>query len=631
MKRTRPTASGRNGKHHDPAPPAYPRPQLERSGTWISLNGNWQFAIDEHAAWKRPEDFQSQTDILVPFAPETPRSGVHNTGFYNAVWYRRTFTPPPLQEGQRLLLNFGAVDYQCRVWVNDRLAVEHEGGYTPFSADITDLLRDGEQAITVQAVDDPHDLAKPRGKQDWKLDPHSIWYARTTGIWQTVWLEVVPRTWIARVRWTPELVRWEIGYEVWLDGCPPHPQDLSVRVRLTLGDRVLSDDTCAAVAGEVHRRVALSDPGIDDSRNEILWSPDSPRLIDALIELRTADGRVIDAVHSYTALRSVALHGNQFMLNGRPLQLRLVLDQGYWEESGLTAPSDDALRRDVELVKAMGFNGVRKHQKIEDPRYLHWADHLGLLVWEEMPSPYRFTPASVRRLNTEWHAVIERDVSHPCIVAWVPFNESWGVPDLPESPAQRHWVRAIYNLTRTLDPTRPCIGNDGWEAVATDIITIHDYDASPDRMRKRYDVADDDVKHLLQRERPGYRALLLDTSAYQGQPLMLTEFGGIAFARDAGATWGYSRAESAPVFAARYAALLDAVRGLNVFAGFCYTQFTDAYQEANGLLYMDRTPKFPIEEIAIATRGPRNDGDRQLEAGWRKRLMQHQRAGKPRR
>jgi hypothetical protein len=230
-------------------------------------------------------------------------------------------------------------------------------------------------------------------------------------------------------------------------------------------------------------------------------------------------------------------------------------------------------------------------------------------------------------MTREWSSAIERDYSHPCIVAWVPFNESWGVPDLPESPPQRNAVRALYYLTKTLDPTRPVIGNDGWEMVATDIIAIHDYDASPQRIGQRYSPGAANIAAMLQLERPGYRKLTLDKFEYEGQPIMLTEFGGIAYSKDVAHTWGYSRAASAEVFAARYAALLESVRGLNLLSGFCYTQFTDTYQEANGLLYMDRTPKFPIEQIAIATRGPRSDDDRRVEANWRKRLMAHQRQG----
>jgi beta-galactosidase/beta-glucuronidase len=581
----------------------YPRPQLERAG-WTSLNGPWHFALDPEARWREPRQVHWDAVIQVPFSPETPASGIHDTSFYRRCWYRRTFEAPALEGGERLLLHFGAVDWSATVWVNGSLAVCHEGGYTPFTADITDLINPltptGPQTVVVRVDDDPADLAKPRGKQDWQLEPHSIWYPRTTGIWQTVWMEKVPSTWIDSLRWTPSLDRWELSFEAWMGG---EARDrLRLGVKLRVGNQLLADDTYTVVAGEVHRRIALSDPGIDDFRNELLWSPTKPTLIEAQIQLWADRGELLDEVKSYTALRSIAVQGNRVVLNGRPYTLRMVLDQGYWPESGLTAPSDAALREDVRLAKDMGFNGVRKHQKIEDPRYLYWADQLGLLVWEEMPSAYRFTKRSIQRLTREWMEVVRRDYSHPCIIAWVPFNESWGVPNLPDSMAERHWVRALYHLTKTLDPIRPVIGNDGWESIATDIVGIHDYDADPERIAQRYRT-EDLLPQILKRERPGGRILVLEAEEeHHEQPVILTEFGGICASDDKG-TWGYSRAASGSDLAERYRKLLQAVNQIGLLSGFCYTQFADTYQEANGLLWADRTPKFPLEEIALATRG----------------------------
>jgi beta-galactosidase/beta-glucuronidase len=600
---------------------AYPRPLLER-GEWTSLNGDWEFALDPEARWTLPSHVNWDAHIEVPFSPETPASGIHNTGFYKACWYRRTLERPRLADGQRLLLHFGAVDYMATVWINGQLATQHEGGYTPFYVDATEFLTaEPMQSIVVRAEDDPADLSKPRGKQDWQLEPHGIWYPRTTGIWQTVWTEIVPATWISSIRWTPNVERWEIGFEAWL--CGERRDGLRLNVKLHVGDMLLADDTYEVIAGEVHRRIAFSDPGIDDYRNTLLWSPATPTIIDAELKLWGGRGDLIDTATSYTALRSIGVQGDKFVLNGRPYRLAMVLDQGYWPESGLTAPSDEAMRRDVELAKAMGFNGVRKHQKIENPRYLYWADHLGLLVWEEMPSAYRYTKTSITRLAREWMDVLARDVSHPCIIAWVPFNESWGVPDLPDSPAQRHYVQALYHLTKTTDPTRPVIGNDGWESVATDIIGIHDYDDQPERMARRY--GNEEVPRLFKRERPGGRLLLLEGQGHADQPIMLTEFGGIAFSPDTARTWGYSRSQTPEEFAKTYAHLLRVVRSMPLLAGFCYTQFADTYQEANGLLTADRTPKIPIEHVALATRGPRTQKDRQLEWEWRESLMSSQR------
>jgi beta-galactosidase/beta-glucuronidase len=606
---------------------AYPRPMMERAD-WTNLNGWWEFAMDRDAAWSSPDQVQWTSRILVPYSPETKLSGIHDTSFYRAVWYRRDVSVPDLspqspgEAGRRLILHFGAVDFNATVWVNGLLASRHDGGYTPFSVDISELIDErGHALIVVRAEDDPHDLTKPRGKQDWQLEPHSIWYPRTTGIWQTVWMERVNATHLRYVRWTPVVERWEIGFETRLDGIKRN--DLRLHVRLEANGNVLADDIYSISADEVHRRIALSDPGIDDSRNELLWSPGSPILIRAHIRLIDAHGSLVDEVRSYSALRSITIQGDRFVLNGRPYPLQMVLDQGYFPESGITAPDDNALRRDVELAKAMGFNGVRKHQKIEDPRYLYWADTLGLMVWEEMPSAYRFSRTSIDRLTEEWKDVIRRDVSHPCIVAWVPFNESWGVPDLPESPAQRHYVQALYHLTKTLDPSRPIIGNDGWESVATDIIGIHDYDDNPRRIERRYG-KDEMSSTLFKRERPGGRLLILGEHAHAGLPVMLTEFGGIAYSENVDSTWGYARVESAEELANHYCDLVTTVRYLPL-AGFCYTQFADTYQEANGLLYADRTPKFALKQMALATRGPRNRLEKHMEAAWRERLMNYSR------
>ena len=595
----------------DPEGRGYPRPQLRRE-SWFSLNGIWQFAFDPDAIWRQPADVHWSERIRVPFAPEAPASLLGHTGFLRACWYRHECTLPALPGGDRWILHFGAVDYTATVWINGVKIGCHEGGYTPFQFDITDVTVSGGCEIVVRAEDDPQDLAKPRGKQDWQLEPHSIWYPRTTGIWQTVWLERVPETRIGRVAFTPNLARWEVGIEAWLEG---ERADLRLAVTLRCAGQTLASDTYLVVKGEVHRGVALSDPGIDDSRNALLWSPDAPTLVEVQLDLWGDRGELIDSVQSYLAIRSAGVQGDRFVLNNRPYLLRMVLDQGYWPDGGLTAPDDAALRRDVELAKAMGFNGVRKHQKLEDPRYLYWADTLGLAVWAEMPSAYRFTPESVGRLTREWTAAIARDYSHPCIVSWVPVNESWGVPNLPDNPRERHYVQALYHLTKTLDPTRPVIGNDGWESVATDIIGIHDYDDSPGRIAVRYR-ANEVLPRLFKRERPGGRMLVLEGDKHLDQPLMLTEFGGVALARGDSGTWGYSVCRTPEEFACRYESLLQVIRNLGLLSGFCYTQFTDTYQEANGLVHADRTPKIPIERIRAATSGPtasRSDGLEQIE------------------
>jgi beta-galactosidase/beta-glucuronidase len=596
----------------DAARHEYPRPQLRRAH-WLSLNGTWKFTWDDQLACRVPADVvEWPLSIEVPFAPESRASGIGDTGFHRACWYEREFelAPPPVGEDGRPLLrtrlHFGAVDYEAEVWVNDQPVARHEGGHTPFSADIGyQLDPGGRQRVTVRVLDDPFDLEKPRGKQDWRLEPHSIWYPRTTGIWQTVWIEQVPDACIESLRWTPNIERWEIALHAYTSAGPGADDDLTLSVTLRVGDNVLAADVYRVLHHEVHRRIGLSDPGIDDSRNELLWSPERPTLIQADLRLMQS-GEVVDEVFSYAALRSIGTQREKILLNGRAYELRLVLDQGYWPDTLMTPPSDAALRRDVELAKAMGFNGVRKHQKIEDPRYLYWADLLGLLVWEEMPSAYRFTPRAINRMLREWSAAIERDRSHPCVVVWVPFNESWGVPDLALVPAARDAVAALYHMTRTLDPTRLVIGNDGWESSATDIIGIHDYDCDARHLRLRYGP---EVKsqEVVDRRWAGGRILTLDGYPHRGQPICLTEFGGIACLGDrqgrAQHGWGYTVVHGLAEFEELCTTLLEVARTTAMFSGFCYTQFADTFQEVNGLLYDDRVPKVPLERLARAVRG----------------------------
>ena len=592
----------------------YPRPQHARS-SWNSLNGVWQFHIDREASLSHPNQVCfGELQITVPFAPETPASGIGDTSFYKSVWYQREIDIPAIEPGHHLVLHFGAVDWNARVWVNGQFAVEHDGGYTPFSVDVTDLLKPGsKQIISVRAEDNPHDLEKNRGKQDWEEKEHGIWYPRTTGIWQTVWFELVPATRLSAIDWHPSISDWSIGFDARIEGICD--KDLSLAVKLASGGTVLADNVYALTLNDkrtgsikrkielvdVIQRLELPDGAIEQIRNDLLWHPDRPNIIDALIELRTADGIVIDSVNSYTQLTSVELSSSRLVFNGRDEILRLVLDQGYWLESGMTPPSDEAIKRDIELIKQAGFNGVRKHNKLEDPRFLYWADKLGLFVWEELPSAYRFTNKAIDRSMRTWTEAIDRDRNHRCIIAWVPINESWGTPNLPGDWMQRNYLRSMYRLTKTLTGGI-VVGNDGWEMVESDIVAIHDYDADTGRIARRYADDEETMVRLFRDERPGGRVLLLEDMTHTGKPKMLTEFGGIKLSKEEG-SWGYSVATSPEDLANRYLQLMLTVWKLPIFGGFCYTEIFDVYQEANGLFWMDRTPKFPLEQMRKATCG----------------------------
>jgi hypothetical protein len=486
------------------------------------------------------------------------------------------------------------------VWLNGRLVARHEGGHTPFSADVTPELLPGDvdQTIVVRAEDLPEDLAQPRGKQFWEAEPRSVWYHRTTGIWQPVWLEPVGTTFIQHLRWTPDLDRGLLGLHVELDRAPTRP--LTLTCSLSLRGDVIAEDTYQVGRRELRRAIGIEPAVLSIGRRALLWAASHPNLVDAVLTLRDGD-RVIDEVRSYVGLRKVGIRAGLFEVNGVPSYVRLVLDQGYWPSSHLAAPDDDALRRDVELIKSLGFNGVRIHQKVEDPRFLYWCDVLGLMVWGEMANAYAFSQTAVERLTREWLDVLRRDASHPCIVTWVPLNESWGVPNLPADPAQRAYVRSLYELTKAIDPTRPVIGNDGWEHLATDILGIHDYALEGSGLRERYGTPEA-LDRTLRGVQPLHHSVSLG-HVRTDEPVMLTEVGGISYAPDPGETWfGYGTVTDEAGFLDRYDELLSAVLESPVIAGFCYTQFCDTEQETNGLVDAERRPKVDVERIRRATR-----------------------------
>ncbi|QJE03513.1 glycoside hydrolase family 2 [Massilia forsythiae] len=565
--------------------------------------------LDDQAVHVDPAEVAFDRSIVVPFPPEARASGVHDMAFRRRIWYRRRLRlDPGMMPGpeERLMLHFGAVNHRARVWVNGRFAVEHRGGHSPFAIDVTRHLDGPELEVAVQADDDPLDMHKARGKMDWEAEPHKIWYPRTSGIWRTVWIEKVARTHVTQLRWTADVAVWQVR----LDADVAHvPEGGMANVTLRLGERLLVADRCLLTGPRLSRIFQLPDPGIDDARALWMWSPESPQLIEAEVELRDAAGNLLDAVQSYTALRTVGVEGERFVLNSRPYYLRMVLDQGYWPDSLMVASSEQ-LRHDVLLIKRLGFNGVRKHQKSEDPRWLYWCDVLGLCVWGEMPSAYGFSNATVHGVMEEWKELVERDVSHPCIVAWVPTNESWGVPELMNDPRQVDFVRALYHMTRALDGTRPVVGNDGWEMPCGDFVSVHDYAQDPAVLAERYGTRER-VAYTLEHVQPDRRRLVIDGFSGQGRPLFLSEFGGIACMTPVAAGqeadrrgWGYSVARDGRELLARYQELMAAVHACRPLSGFCYTQLADTFLEKNGLLTEHRVPKAPIDALAAATRGP---------------------------
>ena len=588
----------------------YPRPQLVRP-SWTELSGEWDFAFDDAdaglaARWFADPQFDRR--IQVPFPFESAASGIQDTGFHQVIWYSRSFDDNDLAgagffTGQRLHVHFGAVDYRASVWVDGTFLGQHEGGHTPFSFDITDAVVPGlpEHTIVVRAEDDPLDVTQPRGKQDWRVDPHSIWYHRTSGIWQPVWLESTNPLAVTLLHWMPDLT--DASVRVRVDFSRRPATGTTVSLSLSVDGVPLTHTTVAVTATTQTFTLALPVQMNGQAYEELLWTPESPRLIDATLTVRTGSsphvqGTVVDTVHSYLGLRSAAIANGRFLLNDRPYYVRSVLQQGYWPQSHLASPSPEALRRDVELIKELGFNATRVHQKIEDPRFLYWTDRLGLLVWGETPGAFEFGATAVHRMVAEWTEVIERDLSHPSLVTWVPLNESWGVQHIAHDPAQQNYARALVALTRTLDPSRPVISNDGWEHVDSDILSVHDYESVGEILRARY--LDEDAKRTLLGDLgPAGRRLLLPGQEIGERPVMLTEFGGISFAThytDSDA-WGYSSAQTAEEFLERMDAVVSAVHASTFLAGFCYTQLTDTLQETNGLLDENRKPKAPVQQL----------------------------------
>lgn len=579
-------------------------------GDWRDLSGRWGFAFDDDDRGTRERWFEDpalDSSIVVPFPPESPASEIGDPHPHGALWYHRTLTPDDVAaaghgEGRRLMLRFGAVDYRAAVWVDGQHVGSHEGGHTPFSVDITDALRRGDGGdIVVRAEDRATDVAQPRGKQDWRDDPHAIWYHRTSGIWQPVWLESVPAgAAVDWIHWSADLATARVHARIGLVAAPAG--EGSVDIELRHGDTVLARTSVLVREAEFEIDIPLPVQTNGQAYEELLWSPEHPRLIDATVRI-SEGGAPVDVVSSYLGLRSAAVDRRLFLLNDRPRFVRSVLSQGYWPDTHLAAPSADALRREVELIKELGFTAARLHQKFEDPRFLFWADRLGLMVWGEAPAPFAFTPTAVERTVREWLEIVHRDYSHPSIVTWVPLNESWGVQHIARDSRMLHHATALVHLTKALDSTRPVVSNDGWEQAETDIVAIHDYEGDGDVMRARY--ADRDaVDAMIAGVGPAGRRLVL-TGDVSDRPVMLTEFGGISFdVHHTDNAWGYTSAGSAEDFGERLRSLMSAVHESPVLAGFCYTQLTDTLQETNGLVGADRVPKLPVEELRRIMVGP---------------------------
>lgn len=568
-----------------------PRPDFYRA-SYMSLNGSWEFAFDDENLGVEQEWYlglpeQGRRRIQVPYCYQSKAGGIGDTGKHSTVWYEKKFKVPE-KKAVRTFLHFGAVDYEAVIWVNGIPAGQHRGGHTPFSFEISKYYRREEEVTVTVLCRDSYSCAQPRGKQHWNIQTDRCWYTATTGIWQDVWLEFSGGTRMERAAVTPDIDKRQVNAEVFFS---EEVRSGVLNWELKAEGKVIGRGSSEVSGHRTELIIAMDYP--DPIDNQIrLWSPAAPFLYDLNLILECV-GEETDAVETYFGMRRIECIGDKIYLNHSQLYQKLVLDQGYWPDGLLTPPSHESFAEDIALVKEMGFNGVRKHQKIEAPAFLYYADCMGLLVWEEMPSNYEFSQEGMKLLQAEYQEVLQRDYNHPCIITWVPFNESWGIRDILWDKRQQAFAQSLYYLTKAYDPTRPVSTNDGWEAVTADITGIHDYESSGEALFEEYE-----NREKLLSGAPAGKELYADGFAFRGEPVLLSEFGGVAMEDGKKESWGYdTKAAGEDEFLRRIAGLFEAIGRLPYLAGYCYTQLTDVEQETNGLLKADRTPKVPVERI----------------------------------
>lgn len=549
----------------------HPDPQCERAA-WLNLNGEWDFEFDFgnsklESGILEKKDWDKK--IIVPFCPESKLSGIEYTDFIPAVWYRRTVNVTAAQLEGRVILHFGAVDYETTVYINGKKAGTHKGGYASFSFDVTDYLSEGENTLIVHAVDDVRNPLVPRGKQSEELKSHGCDYTRTTGIWQTVWFEFVPKAYIKSFKLFPDYENGVIAISAVVEGEGEFTASASYEGK-PMGS--FTKTAKSTITGEIR---------LDEIH---LWEVGCGRLYD--LELTFGE----DKIKSYFGLRNVKLDGCKFLINGKSVFQRLVLDQGFYPDGIYTAPADADLEKDVKLSMAVGFNGARLHQKVFEKRFLYHCDRLGYIVWGEYGNWGLdwSNPFSLAAMLPEWCECVERDFNHPSIIGWCPFNETW---DINGRKQYDHVISTIYKVTKHMDETRPCIDTSGNFHTITDIYDVHDYEQDYHIFKKNYDRL---MSEGILFERFPERQM------YSGKGCAwISEYGGLQWSRgDRGDAWGYGNApKTEEEFFERYAGLTDALLDNYRMFGFCYTQLYDIEQEQNGLYYYDRTPKFDTEKF----------------------------------
>ena len=589
----------------------YPRPQFERS-EWINLNGEWSYSLDNVNTGFERRLFDSKgfdDKIIVPFCPESKLSGVGHKDFITGIWYHRTLQVPASWAERRIMLNFGAVYYESEVYIDGKFVGRHIGGSDSFAYDISDYVADGKpHDLVVRANSDLRSRAQGAGKQSLRYNSFGCLYSRTTGIWQTVWLEATSDYSLDYVQVITDIDQRQVVIT------PRYYNTLSTNtltVNISENGKVLAKKSVTTVEGM---------PVVIPFRNFKTWSPEEPNLYDVEYVIRDKEGNIVDRIKSYLGMRKIHVDGNRIYLNNQPYYQRLVLDQGFYPDGNWTAPSDEALRRDIELSKAVGFNGARLHQKVFEERFHYWADKLGYLCWGEYASwgIDEKSPIAARNFLPEWGNIIIRDRNHPSIVVWTPFNEVWW-PDNVQYP---RLVEDTYKLTHALDPTRPVNSVSG--GVLTpfyDICCMHNYEQDPAKLKeiiynggKLFNMPSYTKTPTISSGNVPTGDMLdkapLQTTEYDGRrPYLMDEFGGIKCleanpvpdieGREKQSSWGYGNsAVTKEDFYKRLEGQVDAILDLqDLVWGFCYTQLTDVEQEENGLYYYDRRPKYDAERL----------------------------------
>ncbi|HHX70268.1 MAG: sugar-binding domain-containing protein [Miniphocaeibacter sp.] len=558
----------------------YPRPNFVRKD-WLNLNGEWDFKYDD-----------KNTKINVPFVPQCKLSGINERIRTDFVVYERKFNIPSEWNGKNIILHFGAVDYSCEVFLNNSKVGSHKGGNTSFSFDITRFLKDGEQVLTVEVYDPLKDDTIARGKQFWKEESEFIWYTPSTGIWQTVWLEPVDDSHISYVHMTPNIDRGEVEIRFDLDKKCKLPCEVNFQIKFK--DEIVNDTLIKC--NQLQNKIVIDVFGNRAMEGSFhftgrYWTPENPVLYD--VEIKLLNNNIIkDQVKSYFGMRKVHIENGKFYLNNLPYYNKLILDQGYWKDGLITAPKDEDYKTDIIKFKEMGFNGCRKHEKVEDPRFLYWADKLGFLVWIGMASFWSYTPEAASNFTKEWCDVIKRDYNSPSIVVWGMLNESWGVPKIYDNLFQQAFSQSLYYLAKSLDQSRLAIGNDGWEQTVTDIAALHTYKHGVDKDYKQHELFSRSLKNIDEMHNIVEKLPYAKGFKYNGEPFMITEFGGISMANDNSDDWGYTFARSEEEFISTYERIMDSIYESDIICGYCYTQATDIEQETNGLLDIDHEFKF---------------------------------------